>query len=141
LALRLASNSPLAIPLQQFFSLQQSSLQFVFPLQQSSSTTFPSVIHFPFSIPFPFGNPFPSAILFPSKSLPHQKAKSQKPQAKAPKAKAKASFSESFIFSGKQSGAAVLQERRDIVTGETCIPSSLNINNLGEEAVLYFPLL
>jgi hypothetical protein len=41
----------------------------------------------------------PSAFLFPSKSFPHQKAKSQKPQAKSPqqkaqskKPKAKASF-------------------------------------------------
>jgi hypothetical protein len=29
----------------------------------------------------------------------------------------------------------------DIVTGETCVPSSLDLNNLGEAAVLHFPLL
>jgi hypothetical protein len=35
----------------------------------------------------------------------------------------------------------VLWEGRDIVTGETCIPASLNVNNLGEAAVLNIPLL
>jgi hypothetical protein len=49
------------------------------------------------------------------------------------------SFSESFIFSGKQGGgAAVLREVCDIVTRETCIPTSLNVNNLGKVAVLHF---
>jgi hypothetical protein len=33
----------------------------------------------------------------------------------------------------------VLRERHDIVTGESCIPASLNVNNL-EAAVLHFPL-
>jgi hypothetical protein len=46
------------------------------------------------------------------------------------------SFSESFTHSGKQGGAAVLRKGHDIVTGETCIPASLNVNNLGEAAVL-----
>jgi hypothetical protein len=60
----LFSNSPLAIPFSNSFSLQQSL----------SST-------------------FPSAILFPAKSPPHQKVKSPKAKnkslkAKAPKAKA-----------------------------------------------------
>jgi hypothetical protein len=50
-------------------------------------------------------------------------------------------FSESFISSGKQGGAVVPVERRDIVTGETCIPTFLNVNNLGEAAVLHLPLL
>jgi deoxycytidylate deaminase len=49
------------------------------------------------------------------------------------------SFSESFIASGKKDGAVVLREGRVIVTGETCVPASLN--NLGEAAVLHFPLL
>jgi hypothetical protein len=35
----------------------------------------------------------------------------------------------------------VLREGCDIVTGETCVPASLNVNNLGEGAVLHFPLL
>jgi hypothetical protein len=38
--------------------------------------------------------------------------------------------------SGKQEGAVVLREGHDIVTGETCVPTSLNINNLAEAAVL-----
>jgi hypothetical protein len=42
--------------------------------------------------------------------------------------------------SGKQGGTAVLGEGHDIVTGETCVPASLNINNLGEAVVLHFPL-
>jgi hypothetical protein len=50
------------------------------------------------------------------------------------------SFSESFIQGGKQGGAAVLWQGLDIVTGETCVPASLNVNNL-EAAVLHFPLL
>jgi hypothetical protein len=64
------------------------------------------------------------------------KGKKKKPQSKslAP------SFSESFISSGKQGGAAVLGEGRDIVTGEMCHPVSLNINNL-EAAVMHFPFL
>jgi hypothetical protein len=38
-------------------------------------------------------------------------------------------------------GAVVLGEGRDIVTGETCVPVSLNVNNLGEAAVLHYPFL
>jgi hypothetical protein len=37
---------------------------------------------------------------------------------------------------GKQGGAVVLREGHDIVTGKTCVPTSLNVNNLGEAAVL-----
>jgi hypothetical protein len=37
--------------------------------------------------------------------------------------------------------AAVLGEGRDIIIGETWVPTSLNINNLGEAAALHFPLL
>jgi hypothetical protein len=49
------------------------------------------------------------------------------------------SFSESFMSSGKQGGgAAVLGEGRDIVTRETCVPTSLNANTLGKAAVLHF---
>jgi hypothetical protein len=45
----------------------------------------------------------------------------------------------SFIYSDKQGGgAAVLGERRDIVTRETCIPTSLNVSILGKAAVLHF---
>jgi hypothetical protein len=35
----------------------------------------------------------------------------------------------------------VLREGCDIVTGETCMLAFLNVNNLGEAAVLHFPLL
>jgi hypothetical protein len=109
MALRLVSNSPLAILLQQFFS--------------------------------------PSEI-FTSKSLHTKKPKSKslKAKAKAPKQKPQSkgkslasSFSESFIPSGKWGGAAVPEKGLDIVTGETCIPASLNVNN-SEAAVLDFPL-
>jgi hypothetical protein len=49
------------------------------------------------------------------------------------------SFSESFLSSGKQGGGAtVLGEGRDTVTRETCIPTSMNVNNLGKVAVLHF---
>jgi hypothetical protein len=59
-------------------------------------------------------------------SIPHQKT-------------LLSSFGDSFISSGKQgNGATVLWEGRDIVTRETCIPTSLNINNLGKAAVLHF---
>jgi hypothetical protein len=106
-----------------------------------------------FSHPFPFSNfplaiLFPSLILFPSKSFPHQNAQSKKPkpkakaQSKSQKQKAqknlKPSFSRPLIPSGKQGGA--LREGHDIVTEKTCIPASLNINNLGETAVLLFPV-
>jgi hypothetical protein len=51
------------------------------------------------------------------------------------------SFSESFISSGKQGGGVtVLEEGRDIITRETCIPASLNVNNLGKAVVLHFAL-
>jgi hypothetical protein len=139
----------LGILLQQFFSLQQSSLQFIFPLQQSSSNTFPSAIHFAFSNSFCLQQFFSL-----QQSISLQKAylhpKNQKAKTKIQKAflikklKAKSfmsSFSESFTPSGKQGGAAVLGQECDIVTGETCIPASLNINNLGKAAVLNFPVL
>jgi hypothetical protein len=44
-----------------------------------------------------------------------------------------------FYISGKQGGgAAVLGEGPDIVTTKKpCVPTSLNINNLGKAAVLY----
>jgi hypothetical protein len=45
------------------------------------------------------------------------------------------SFRESFI---QRSGARVLREGHDIVTRETCVPTSLNISNLGKAAVLQF---
>jgi hypothetical protein len=34
----------------------------------------------------------------------------------------------------------VLGEELDIATGDICIPASLKVNNLGEIAVLHFPL-
>jgi hypothetical protein len=106
-ALTLASKSPLAILLQQFFSLQQA---------------------------FPFSNYF--------QKPPTPKSQKPKSQTQKPKAQSLMSFfSESFIPSGKQGGAATLGEGRDIVTGETCLPASLNVNNLGKAAVLHFPLL
>jgi hypothetical protein len=49
------------------------------------------------------------------------------------------SFSESFISSGKQGGGAtVLGEEGDIGTRETCVPTSLNINNVGKAVVVHF---
>jgi hypothetical protein len=70
----------------------------------------------------------PSKILIKKPS--HQKKK-----------KLESSFRESFIYSGKQGGGAVvLREGCDIVTRETCVPTSLNINNLGKAAVLHFAL-
>jgi hypothetical protein len=45
------------------------------------------------------------------------------------------------ISNDKPGRPAVLRERSDLVTGETCIPASLNINNLEETAILHFPLL
>jgi hypothetical protein len=50
------------------------------------------------------------------------------------------SSSKSFISSDKQGGAGVLREGHDIVTREICTPALLNINNLGEAAVLHFSL-
>jgi hypothetical protein len=46
------------------------------------------------------------------------------------------SSSESFIPSGKQ-GGAVLREGHDIVTRGTCVPTSLNVNNLGKAAEMH----
>jgi hypothetical protein len=43
---------------------------------------------------------------------------------------------ESFIPNCKQGRAVVLREGHDIIPGETCVPTSLNINNLGEVGVL-----
>jgi hypothetical protein len=49
------------------------------------------------------------------------------------------SFSESFIYSGKQGGGArVLWEGHDIVPRETRHPTSPNVNNLGKASVLHF---
>jgi hypothetical protein len=50
-------------------------------------------------------------------------------------------FSKSFIYSGKQGGGVtVLGEGYDIVTGETCDHYFLNVNILGNAAVLHFAL-
>jgi hypothetical protein len=47
-------------------------------------------------------------------------------------------FSKSFISNGKQGGGAtVLREECDIVTRETCIPTLLNVNDLGKSAALH----
>jgi hypothetical protein len=59
-------------------------------------------------------------------------------QLKSPIKKPMFSFNKSFISSGKQGGlATALGEGRDIGTRETCLPTSLNINNLGKAAVLH----
>jgi hypothetical protein len=82
----------------------------------------------------------PSAIHFPTSAISLQQSSLPK-ASHIQKAKAKSlvsSFSESFIPSGKQGGGAVfLREGHDIVTGETCIPSSLNVNNIGKAAELH----
>jgi hypothetical protein len=68
---------------------------------------------------------------------PHPKDSSINPPSK----RLASFFSESFISSGKQGGGAtVLGEGFDIVTRETCIPTSLKVNNLGKAAVLHFAL-
>jgi hypothetical protein len=63
----------------------------------------------------------------------------KKPPINRPSKNTVSSFSESFISSGKQGGGAtVLREGRDILTRETHIPISLNINNLRKAAGLNF---
>jgi hypothetical protein len=101
-----------------------------------------------FSHTFSFSN-FSLAILFRSKSFPHQKAQSKRTKQKPPqnllkqkisRQKVKSSqpsFSGPFINSGKQGGTEALGEGRDIISGETCVPVSLNAS-LGEAVVLLF---
>jgi hypothetical protein len=96
----------------------------------------------------PLFSHFPLAIFFPSAifSLPNAshtkkpkakgKSQQQKPQTKAKAKTLMSSFSGPFINSSKQGGAEALGEGRDTVTGETCIPASLNANTLGETAGL-----
>jgi hypothetical protein len=46
-----------------------------------------------------------------------------------------------YVLVCKQGGrATVLGEGGDTVTRETCVPTSLNLNNLGKAAVLHFAL-
>jgi hypothetical protein len=120
-----------------------------------------------FSYSFPFSNfplaiLFLLVILFPLESFPHQKAQSGKTQAKAKGKKAKSKKTQVKAKGKKQkptakapkakapsppSGASYTQwqtgwsrgsgERRIIVTGETCVPASLN-SNLGDVGVLLF---
>jgi hypothetical protein len=81
---------------------------------------------------------FPFQQSFSLPKSPTSKSQKQKPQSKNPPS----SFSESFISSGKQGGAAIPQEQpNNIGTGKTCLLASLKINNLEEAAVLHFPLL
>jgi hypothetical protein len=92
---------------------------------------------------FPFSN-FPleffSLLKASHTKKPKAKEPSQSPNQK-PKKPSKQnpqpSFSGPSINSGKQDGAEVLGEGRDIVTGETCVPASLNAS-LGDTAVLLF---
>jgi hypothetical protein len=88
---------------------------------------------FPFSSFFPFQKPPTSKKLSPSES------QKQKSQSEGPDQKPGISFSKSLIPSSKQGGAVVPGEEHDTVTGETCVPASLNVNNL-RKAVLHFPL-
>jgi hypothetical protein len=90
LALRLASNSHLAI----LFPSTIFSLQQFFSLPKASHTKKP----------------------YPSKS---QKQKATKQRQKPQNKSLVSSFSEYFITSGKQDGAAILGEGHDIVIGET----------------------
>jgi hypothetical protein len=70
----------------------------------------------------------------------------QSPQNQKPKAKSKSpsfSFSDPFINSGKQGGAEALREGRagvgrDIVTGQTFFPASLNTSLGACSALFYF---
>jgi hypothetical protein len=92
-------------------------------------------------LPFKLATNSPLAILFPStvfslqQFFPLPKASHiqkafpiRQPKAKVSKQRQSlaSSFSESFTPSGRQGGAAVLWEGRDIVTGETCVPASLS---------------
>jgi hypothetical protein len=104
-----------------------------------------------FSHSFPFNNfPlaifFPSVILIPSKSFSHQKpqSKSQKPKPK------KTSQSKIHRQKSKKPQALIktaanrveqrlLERGGDIVTGETCVPVSLN-TSLEDAAALLFSL-
>jgi hypothetical protein len=102
-------------------------LTILFPSAILPSATLPSAIHFP-----------PSAIAlqqYPFSQPPHQK---NLPHPKS----LTSSFSEYFIFSGKQgSGATVLEEGCDIVTRGTSVPASLNLNNLGKASELHLIFL
>jgi hypothetical protein len=54
------------------------------------------------------------------------------------------SLSESFIYSSKQGGGVpVLEEGCDIVTGETCVPTSISEHKqlLGKAAVLHLAFI
>jgi hypothetical protein len=99
-----------------------------------------------FSHSFPFNNfPFSNSFLFqnlPTPKSPKQKAKTKaqktsKVKVEGKKPKPKPSFKGPFINSSKQGGAAAFGEGRGIVTGETCVPVSLN-TSLGDVAVLLF---
>jgi hypothetical protein len=58
-------------------------------------------------------------------------------QSKFPIKKSRVLLQESYISSGKQGGGAtVLWKGHDIVAGETCVPTALNINNLRKAAML-----
>jgi hypothetical protein len=90
-----------------------------------------------------FSNSFLFSNLFPSKSFLHQKATSKRQKVSHPKAKAKSkspssSFRGSFTPSDKQGGAGVHEKGHDIITGEICVSAFLNVNNLGDAAVLLF---
>jgi hypothetical protein len=117
---------------QTFYQLlfSNSSLAILFP----SAVFFPSAILSSAILLQPFIFPFSASSLFPSKASHIQKAKSPKPKSQKWFA---ASFSESFTPSGKQ-GDGALRDRHDIVTRETCVPTSLKVNNLGKAAVLHF---
>jgi hypothetical protein len=66
-------------------------------------------------------------------------AASQNPPSKSlPSKNLTSSFRESFISSGKQrGGATVLREGGDIVRRETCVATSLKVNNFTKAAVLH----
>jgi hypothetical protein len=69
-------------------------------------------------------------------------ARGRSNQSKFPIKSLMSSISQSFITSGKQGGkATVLREGCDIVTRETCIPTSLNLNNLGKASELHLTFL
>jgi hypothetical protein len=63
------------------------------------------------------------------------------PKAKSPQSKKDltSSFRDSFILSSEQGETVVLGEECDTVTGETFVPASLNVNNLGKAALLPLP--
>jgi hypothetical protein len=74
--------------------------------------------------------PLIASVTQQQKQHSHKLPTINQPSKNPPSKNLTSSFHESFISSGQQGGGAtVLGEGHDTVTRETCIPTSLNINN------------